>query len=650
MTLQQQGPLVTQGNEMKPTEKRDVPSLEFPLRRVPFWNLGLISWVAGSSIGGAVVAFAPLTDWRPLAFRLSVALGVTAIFAGGAVALRAAIRPRGARSIRLGPDAVELPRFGWSERVESVPYADFRAIETRPEGRSRKLVIESATRVFVYPTRRLEGVSAPEALLRDLRDRIMSQPRGQEQWGAIEERARLAQLAAARKPAGTLALLLLFVGVFIAQSIVGTQFRLLSLVDFGANVPALVAEGQWYRLATANFLHGNFVHLFVNLVSLLFLGLLTECVVGTRRLLFFFLLSALGGAAASTLVDRQVLSVGGSGGIFGLIGVLAVLHWRYHRELPAGVRQPKRWWWLVVCANTLLPWFIPQIDFAAHAGGLAIGGLAALLLYQGIPRTDILRAPSRSVTVGAVTLCLLFAAASASIYLRPPSDFERDRIRVVREFAEREHEPAVLNHVARGLAKDPSVSVEALETARVLAKRAVELEPGDRRLLDTLATTQFRLGSLDEAIAIERRVVEQDPSVFQASQLARFLVARQQDGPPVLIGEVGATDVQIRLHDAGESRARAIVVDLSGEISKEIVVIAHVSHRGQPLGLFGCTIGPGAGRSIHMTDPNDATMSFLPPDVQFQVALIDTTGSGSVVEGTHRWWFRTLDPDVAELP
>src|ERR1043165_948334 len=48
----------------------------------------------------------------------------------------------------------------------------------------------------------------------------------------------------------------------------------------GAKIPSLIAHGEWWRLVTANFLHGSPMHLFANMIGLLLLGMLIEGVYG----------------------------------------------------------------------------------------------------------------------------------------------------------------------------------------------------------------------------------------------------------------------------------------------------------------------------------------------------------------------------------
>lgn len=75
---------------------------------------------------------------------------------------------------------------------------------------------------------------------------------------------------------------------------------------------AAIASGQWWRLFTPAFLHGNLVHLAVNNFSLHNLGPMLETVSGRPRFLVVYAVSAVGGCVASYYGTTQV-SVGASG-------------------------------------------------------------------------------------------------------------------------------------------------------------------------------------------------------------------------------------------------------------------------------------------------------------------------------------------------
>src|SRR5205823_601758 len=86
-----------------------------------------------------------------------------------------------------------------------------------------------------------------------------------------------------------------------------------------------VAEGDWWRLITAAFLHYGPFHLFLNMLALYWFGSLLEQRIGSGRFLALYLVSGLAGSAGALLWSPLVPTVGASGAIFGILGAGLVL-------------------------------------------------------------------------------------------------------------------------------------------------------------------------------------------------------------------------------------------------------------------------------------------------------------------------------------
>jgi len=150
------------------------------------------------------------------------------------------------------------------------------------------------------------------------------------------------------------------------------------LVAWGANAFGSVTAGEWWRLPAAIFLHGDVVHVTLNCVALFGLGRLCEAVFGPGRFLALFLASGMAGSILTHLGGTE-LSVGASGGVFGLMGAGVVFGRRFRSALPPSVRP--------VFGRGLVPWLliniliglsVQRIDNLGHLGGLLGGSLLAL--------------------------------------------------------------------------------------------------------------------------------------------------------------------------------------------------------------------------------------------------------------------------------
>jgi rhomboid protease GluP len=176
--------------------------------------------------------------------------------------------------------------------------------------------------------------------------------------------------------------------IFVAMVLAGlgfVSFDSQDLLTWGANYrPALHGLGV-FRLITSEFVHAGIMHLLNNLYGLLFAGIFLLPVTGNAALVLCYLLCGLGGSIASAVVHPATVSVGASGAIFGLFGILLALLLLRDRRI-AEVRQ------LVlvnvaifVGVNLFLGAVSHGIDNAAHVGGLATGAILGLVIFMVKP-------------------------------------------------------------------------------------------------------------------------------------------------------------------------------------------------------------------------------------------------------------------------
>ncbi|ONN26872.1 Rhomboid family protein [Thermosipho affectus] len=142
---------------------------------------------------------------------------------------------------------------------------------------------------------------------------------------------------------------------------------------FGAQYGPLVSSGQWYRIITAMFVHGGFIHLIFNMYALYFLGRIVENVYGTDKFLSLYFLTGIVGNVATHLFYYKSFSVGASGAIFGLVGVLFAAGFR--RDTPYTLKSLTGSALLPMILVNIFLGFMPgsNINNAAHLGGFFTG-------------------------------------------------------------------------------------------------------------------------------------------------------------------------------------------------------------------------------------------------------------------------------------
>jgi membrane associated rhomboid family serine protease len=151
------------------------------------------------------------------------------------------------------------------------------------------------------------------------------------------------------------------------------------LID-GALFGPAVADGDWYRLVTAMFLHGSLLHVAFNMFALYWLGTVVEEAIGTARFLLIYFVSGLAGSAGALILDPDQVTVGASGAIWGVMGALLVLEYMTTGSFAGQAAG-------LILINLVITFSIPNISVGGHLGGL-VGGIAATYVLM---RTRYLR-------------------------------------------------------------------------------------------------------------------------------------------------------------------------------------------------------------------------------------------------------------------
>nr|WP_145488862.1 MULTISPECIES: rhomboid family intramembrane serine protease [Streptomyces] len=162
------------------------------------------------------------------------------------------------------------------------------------------------------------------------------------------------------------------IALFLVQLAVGEGFTQRFEVIGQAYTPLVpgvqgIAQGQYYRLLTAMFLHAGFTHLLFNMLSLWWIGGPLEAALGRARYLALYAVSGLAGSALTYLLAApNAPSLGASGAIFGLFGATGVLMRRLNYDM-----RPLFALLVINLIITFTPGF--NIAWQAHVGGLVAG-------------------------------------------------------------------------------------------------------------------------------------------------------------------------------------------------------------------------------------------------------------------------------------
>jgi membrane associated rhomboid family serine protease len=203
-------------------------------------------------------------------------------------------------------------------------------------------------------------------------------------------------------PIVTQALVALNIGVFLAELLLGGQLNGTGnrLYEHGVLFGPAVADGDWWRLVTAMFLHYGLLHLGMNMLVLWIIGPPLEEYFGHSRYALVYIVSGLAGSAGALLWSPNALTVGASGAIWGIMGAALVLESR--RIWVFGGQAMG-----LVVFNLIFTLLIPGISIGGHIGGLIGGGLSALAFSSFRRNTALATVSITAVGVLSVVVALV---------------------------------------------------------------------------------------------------------------------------------------------------------------------------------------------------------------------------------------------------
>jgi membrane associated rhomboid family serine protease len=162
------------------------------------------------------------------------------------------------------------------------------------------------------------------------------------------------------------------------------------LFKMGAMQPLAVADGQFWRLFTAMFLHVGLFHVALNAYFFWLFGRAVESNFGRTWMVLIYVVSGfLASVASYAFGSIGGLAVGASGAIAGVFG--AFIAYNYRRRHVAMNAAALRMALTVIVLNAVIAVVYQSIDWRAHVGGLVAGFILGYLAD--------LPAPSRQRTL-----------------------------------------------------------------------------------------------------------------------------------------------------------------------------------------------------------------------------------------------------------
>ncbi|MBP1889461.1 rhomboid protease GluP [Clostridium moniliforme] len=180
----------------------------------------------------------------------------------------------------------------------------------------------------------------------------------------------------------TSTLIIINIIIFIITAIMSRSImdiNTMVLIECGAKVNYLINKGQIWRLLTCAFLHGGLIHIALNMYSLFIVGTVVEKIYGWKKYLGIYFLSSITSSLLGYLLGPEMISIGASGAIFGVLGAFLWFAIKEKENLQKGVLGNII---AVIVLNLFIGLTSSNIDNLGHIGGFIGGFTLSVMLYK----------------------------------------------------------------------------------------------------------------------------------------------------------------------------------------------------------------------------------------------------------------------------
>ncbi|HLR01138.1 MAG TPA: rhomboid family intramembrane serine protease [Virgibacillus sp.] len=317
------------------------------------------------------------------------------------------------------------------------------------------------------------------------------------------------------KPFFTYILIVINILMYTFLEVFGGSTDTDTLIKFGANYNlSIVSDNEWWRIVASMFLHIGLVHLVMNMIALYYLGSIVERIYGSGRFLIIYFLAGIGGGLASFLFPINV-SAGASGAIFGLFGALLFFGANYKdiffRTMGRGVV-------LIIGINIIFGFSTPDIDMAAHIGGLVTGFIVSAIVFVPHKEHKIFQA-------GATVLYVLLVIAMIIIGTEQTKSSGNLYIAEIIDLIEEEKYQEAIDLATTGLDNTSdteeqlrfqrsyaNILLDNTEEAKEDLRKIIELDTSFPEAYHNLALLYYNEGNIDKAEKAIQKAVDLDDS------------------------------------------------------------------------------------------------------------------------------------------
>lgn len=140
-----------------------------------------------------------------------------------------------------------------------------------------------------------------------------------------------------------------------------------------SGVNLYIVEGEYWRLVTPIFVHGDFAHMLFNSFSLVLFGPALERLIGKAKFILLYLTSGVAANIATLVLEPLTyMHIGSSGAIFGLFGFYLAIT-TFKKSMLS--KENSQTIMTIAIIGVVMTFIQPNINITAHIFGLIAGFL-----------------------------------------------------------------------------------------------------------------------------------------------------------------------------------------------------------------------------------------------------------------------------------
>ncbi len=220
-------------------------------------------------------------------------------------------------------------------------------------------------------------------------------------WGIFSRAAFVQEIISPRRKSIAVGVLIVVISIFLVITdsyevtkivVPGTPIDAFAIMlanavfNWGALVPHLALNGEYWRFVSYLFLHAHLTHAALNLIGLYWFGRVAENIFGTSRFLAIYIVGGLLSGVAHALLSPDQNAVGASGAVMAIFGAVGAGIFRLKDKIPESIwRFHLSWLAGLALSQLVLDHVIPHVASFAHLGGLLAGLAIGMLLSIRTP-------------------------------------------------------------------------------------------------------------------------------------------------------------------------------------------------------------------------------------------------------------------------